>query len=419
MTIEEMLQRIVKGHLLVIALCTLIPLGLVLALQVQSSPTYVATMRLQVLSAAPSSTTEADGLSSRVLALGTSPSLVNRALSEAGVSADAVKVARTDVTAERLGESSVVELHVRAGRPGAAAATAKALATQVANFMNEGSRSEFDRALRGVDRAVTSATRRRDDLIVRLQETVESRNRENVQFDLDAAQRTLDHLVDEQSSLVLANTSRDRVVLVGTVPVVTQAPSGLIPRSALALLLGLVLGLTMAVILETLRPRLAGIRVLARSLGAPVLGATSDASSTLANAMVLAARRQGVDTVVLLGVEERDERLVRKLLDELPRTWASAAVFTSQLSGWSAGGASDDIGPVVEPDAASLSPGIRFTDLYGVSTAEERTAGVVVLASGSARQSRLDSLDDVLKAMRWPIVGILESTGHRSFWGRR
>jgi hypothetical protein len=44
---------------------------------------------------------------------------------------------------------------------------------------------------------------------------------------------------------------------------------------------------------------------------------------------------------------------------------------------------------------------------------------VLVVCSGTALQSRLDTLDDVLTSMRWPVVGIVENTARRGWAGRR
>jgi hypothetical protein len=44
---------------------------------------------------------------------------------------------------------------------------------------------------------------------------------------------------------------------------------------------------------------------------------------------------------------------------------------------------------------------------------------VVVVSSGTVRLRRLDDLDDVLKAVRWPVLGIVHGPARRRFRGRR
>jgi capsular polysaccharide biosynthesis protein len=443
MTIEDIFRRIIKAHLAIIVFCTLAPLVAVLVLQSQSSPTWVAKVRLQVLSSAPSSTTQADGLSSRVLALATTPSLVQTAVSDAHVNADAEQLAAHQVSAERLGESSVVELAVTDSDSADAAALVEALSKQVAQFMNEGDRDRFNNALAQLDGQISKAQAHRDGLVNQLQLISGPLARENMRVRIDTAQATLSQLVDQRATMILDDVSRDQVVVLDAdAPTVLQQPSPLLPRAALGLLLGLVLGLTLSLLAETLRPRVAGIRALARLLHAPVLGTTKEPVAALAHAMTLTARRQGVETVVLLGVEERDVRASRQLLASLPRSWSSPADLSAQVEQAGRLGVTttrsvmddeDRIEPAdtdfdgaydgpTEPSRTghvSLSHNVRFTDLYGVGPNEEPSAGVLVVCSGTALQSRLDTLDDVLTSMRWPVVGIVENTARRGWAGRR
>ena len=57
MTLQEIFHRIVRGHLLVIAICTLLPLLAVVLLQQREAPAWEGSVRIQVVSAAPVSTT--------------------------------------------------------------------------------------------------------------------------------------------------------------------------------------------------------------------------------------------------------------------------------------------------------------------------------------------------------------------------
>jgi hypothetical protein len=62
---------------------------------------------------------------------------------------------------------------------------------------------------------------------------------------------------------------------------------------------------------------------------------------------------------------------------------------------------------------------VRFTGLSAVTQQDEMTAGVVVVSTGSVLLRRLDDLDDVLKAVRWPVLGIVHGPARRRFRGRR
>lgn len=185
------------------------------------------------------------------------------------------------------------------------------------------------------------------------------------------------------------------------------------------MLLGLLVGVALSVVLETLRPRIAGIRVLARTLDAPILGATGDQQGSLVRSMSLAARRQGVETVVLVGVDEKDEKATRQLLHSMQANRDGAAtpadsVTAGQRAGAPGGPSVTDSGMPSDPTLAMFSR-VHFTDRFGVTPAEEHTAGVVVISSGTTLRSGLDDVQDVIRAMRWPVVGVVEVTARRSW----
>ena len=413
MTIDEILRRIVKGHLRTILVCVLVPVAAVALLFIRTPTTYVAQVRLQTTTTAPASSTEADGLSSRVLAIATTPNIVQTSLRDAGEPAGAqhaIDVATHHVTAERLGESSVVVLSVLDRNQDVATRTVGSLATQVSGFMNQGDRQQYDATMAGVEQRLSDARQKRNQLQRDLDHTFDLVARDNVKLQLAGAQQALNQVQDERSSLVVAATDRDNVVAIdATKPTVQPVASDLVPRLALALLLGLLVGLAVAVVLETLRPRMAGIRVLARSFDAPILGSTGQSTDSLAGSLTLAARRQGVETVVLLGVDDRDDRATRGLLESLPHAYQAEEVREAVPQTGPSGRAGEH-GP-------SLSSQVRFTDRMGVTHAEELTAGVVVVSAGSARRTSLDAVEDMVRAMRWPVVGVVEVTPRRTWLG--
>src|ERR1700759_5008111 len=104
MTLDDLFSRVIRSHLLVIVVITLLPVALVLALVESQQREYRASVRIQTSSTVPQSSTEADGLSSRVLAIATTPGVVGASLKAAGVSGSAIDVSENHVTAQRLGE---------------------------------------------------------------------------------------------------------------------------------------------------------------------------------------------------------------------------------------------------------------------------------------------------------------------------
>jgi capsular polysaccharide biosynthesis protein len=420
MTIEEILRRIVRAHLNTILACALIPLAVVALVELRTAPTYTAQVRVQTNSSAPGSSTEAEGLSSRVLAVATTPQVAQAALLEAGEthSAEAaVDMSTHRITVERLGESPVVVLSVLGHDPRAVSRTVSALARRVVSFMNDGSRGAFDGALSQARNHTDAARTRRDRLLADLDTTDGLQARENLQLILTSAQRELDSAETAQATLVLNDVNRDLVVPVDAGnPTVDRVPSALVPRSALAVLLGLLVGLAAAVTLETMRPRIAGIRVLARTLDAPILGSTNQRAESLAGSMSLAARRQGVETVVLVGVDDRDEKMTRQLLSGMLQSWQEGVLPAASVAvGPVPGGRSARGGGDAVEDTVTMSSRVRFTDRYGVTPAEEPTAGVVVVSAGTARRTSLDDVQDLVRAMRWPVVGVVEVAPRRGW----
>jgi capsular polysaccharide biosynthesis protein len=421
MTVDEMFRRIVRAHLGVILVCTLIPIAVAIGLQMDRPALSLASVRLQVVSGAPKSASEAEGMSSRVLALATTPSLLGSALKDAGVQRDVADFAASHITAQRLGESSIVEISVTDHDPAAAGRVVVALSAKIANFMNTADRADFNAARSKLDNEVATATRHRDQLTGRLRGTADLNARAGLQIQIQSADQLVGQLTSQRATLVIEDATRDVVVPIGTTPATSAVESPLLPQAALALLFGLVLGLTAAAVLETFRPRVSSVRALARMLQAPVLGKSTEEIESLRNTMALAARRQGVDAVVLMSAEERDAETVNQLLFALS---GSAAPMSRKLKSTSSsrhGIEKAEEDRVFELDEAGVGPfsNVRFTGLSSVTPQDEMTAGVVVVSGGTVLLRRLDDLDDVLKAVRWPVLGIVHGPTRRHFRGGR
>ncbi|TDX08452.1 hypothetical protein [Kribbella sp. VKM Ac-2566] len=414
MTIEEMFRRIVRAHLGAILVCMLLPVAVAAALAVDRPDPTIASLRLQVISGAPKSATEAEGMSSRVLALATTPSLLGAALGAAGAPRDVQEFAATNVTAQRLGESPIVELSVSDDDPLAAGPIASELAARVVMFMNQGDQAAFRDTLADLADQITDATIQRNQLVAQLKGIADVTARQDLQVQIQSANLLVSQLSSQRATLVADEATRDQVVLVGNKPDIRQVHTSMLPQLALALLLGLVLGLTAATILETFRPRVNSIRALARLLQAPVLGKSTEHIGSLRNTMALAARRQGVDAVVLMGADDGDAETVSTLLFALSGHSSPRPKLRKEAN-TPAGRAADEPPYDVDvPDLAGFSD-VRFTGLSAVTPQDEMTAGVVVVSGGTVLLRSLDDLDDVLKAVRWPVLGIVHGPARRRF----
>jgi hypothetical protein len=410
MTIEEMFRRIVRAHLGIILVCMLLPVAGAAILAARRPDPTIASIRLQVVAGSPKSTTEAEGMNSRVLAVATTPSLLDAALMAAKAQRDVDTYATTNISAQRLGESSIVELSVTDDDPIAAGQIVTQLATRVALFMNQGDQESFNDTLDDLSDQIDQATVQRDKLVTQLRGIADITARADLNVQIQSVNQLLSQLSSQRATLVADSATRDRVVMVSNQADVRQVKTSILPQLALALLLGLVLGLTVATVVETFRPRVNGVRALARLLQAPVLGKATEDVESLRNTMALAARRQGVDAVVLMGADEGDAETVSKLLFSF-----SGHAHAPQRFKKAARVDTDDRAFDLDETGLAGFADIRFTGLSAVTPEDEMTAGVVVVSSGSVMLRRLDDLDDVLKAVRWPVLGIVQGPAKRRF----
>jgi capsular polysaccharide biosynthesis protein len=430
MTIEEIFNRIVRGHLLVILVCALLPVGLVLLTSTGQQVQYKASVRIQVGADSPVSTTEADGISSRVLALSTTPALLRFAIAEAGVSRNADTVANEHVSAQRLGESSVVELSVTDANKEAAKKLVSALGVRVTQFMNEGDQAQFSSILANVDQRLRQGAERRNALAEELALATLRSDRETIKLQLENLDQTMGQLSDQRTALMVSDASRDQAVVVdANSPDLVEVPSGLLPRTALALLLGLVLGVTVAAGIETFRPRIPDSRSLARMLDAPLLGTSHQRPVELVRVISLATRRQGLSTVVLVPADPRDATFVEGLIEDLgairrgedggvpdPRAGSPNMPVERRYRDHDG----DDSRQVkVDKNAAEdvMQFGdVTYTGISEVKPWDELVAGVVVVSSGRILRARYEDLVDLIQASRWPVIGLLDAAANPWSW---
>jgi hypothetical protein len=138
----------------------------------------------------------------------------------------------------------------------------------------------------------------------------------------------------------------------------------------------------------------------------------------------LAARRQGVETVVVMPLEQRDDLAARELVKTLAAVDEVSAPATVGPRVRLKVGV--PAGPVVVavPHAAEdahtnghASPGgraVRFTDLSELTRRDEERAGVLLVVSGAPLHTSYDALTTLTTAMRWPVIGIVETPRKRT-----
>ncbi|HET7389154.1 MAG TPA: hypothetical protein VFJ19_21100 [Nocardioidaceae bacterium] len=414
MTIDELFRRILRGHWVAIALCVLLPVAATTILAVRAPDMWHGAVRIQVSDDPSGSSNETVAMSARVLALATTPSLVAQSLDDIGVRRDAAAVAEHHVNAQQLGVSSVVEISVTDHDRAVAGRLASALATNVASFINRGSRKHFDKVVADLTNQIQSADRQRSKLAAAQQVTGRATSYQ-AQLAIRTLTQQINDLRQERTALAVADASRDRAVVVDTgLPEVTRAPSGLAARIALATLLGLMLGLAAAAALEVMRPKIGNARELARVLDAPLLHKGSGEPAELAESLAWVARRQGVDTVVLVPADQRKTWTALSLLSRLRSLQPQAPDRSPKSVPASAKGSKTavlfDSNYNGELDELSDFGTVQFTELSDLRPTDEVAAGLVVVSAGSMPRRGLEHLDDIVKAGRWPVLGVFDGS---------
>lgn len=280
MELNEVVQRIVVGHWRTLLLCLLVAINVVVARSLlDSTPASSSTARIQASSTPPGSDTEADSVLNRVKGLASSGRVLTQTMQEAGVTnRDVTVLGATGLRVSRLGTSAIVDISVVDRDPGVARKLTDSLAKRVVELLDS-SGTERVTSLR------TDLQNRRDKVLVdREKKAIELGRMVGAadRVDLQAQVGTLDRETDSLDALLRqlavssATSSSATVISEATPP--EPVPRHVPTDVALALLLGLVAGLSLCILIEVFRPRVPGGRSFARELGVPLLGAVQSGS---------------------------------------------------------------------------------------------------------------------------------------------
>ena len=388
MTIDEAVHRVVRGHWLLIAICFLLPVAAVFYLGGKQPMMYEAVGRLQFGTALASSNVQADAASTRALGIVTSPSVVERALAEAGLHVDPVQFSSDHIDVRRIGVSPVIEVAVSQETPDRAAIIAKSLTNQLLDFSNAGDRkAETDRVV-SLDSTIVTLTKQRDALIPKLAKASPGEQL-SLQAQINAIQTTMVDDLRQRSDLIVAAASRSSTVLLDAVRTPTVPLSnGTKQTAALAALMGLIGGLGLAAGLETLRPTLRSPKTISFAVGAPVIGhvASSDlefpprreAIIPIADRMALLGRRYGSSQAMLLSVRSADQARALEMAEAL--------------------GVNHD---------AKTSHRLQCAALNGHWIEPGEHPAVVIFSPAKVRARELRPVQELLQSVDWPVLGVV------------
>lgn len=326
MDVNEVLVRVFRGHWRLFLACLLIPVLAVGAFLVSKPRVYESSARLQGGSILPDTDTQADALLNLIVGVATSPAVVNGALRDTHLHRDFTStVANVDVA--RLGSSTVFDVTVTDGQPRAAVHLAQAFADSIVGYLN---RIGSDRTTKLLDRLTKrehALAAQRQAIAAQLAAAGDAVSKANLSAQLAALDQQVNDVEATARQVELGATpgsSSGAAAIISPAGSAQPAPRHLPANLGLAAVAGLVLGLLVVAAVETLRPRVAGARALARDLRAPVVGvlevtarrrfrhsrrsATSGSADFVVRvepdlpvALTAAVERLGVDLVLLIG----------------------------------------------------------------------------------------------------------------------
>jgi uncharacterized protein involved in exopolysaccharide biosynthesis len=320
--LQEVARRILLGHWLVIVALVILSAGAVTAWDLSQAPTYTASTRLVLDAPPPTSGTEAQAIADAAKAIVTGPSHIIAALNNAGVVRDPVAVGR-NITLAPLGTSGILLLSVKDSTADGAAKITNALADDLIQtrlaVSPAAQRAALDDRIKAandriavLDQQIASL----DDQLAALQVDSSNASTAAVRAQILADRITADsnersdltttelHFESERAALGSSTSTPTPSVIDRAVAPTHPDPSRLPVDLALALVIGVVLGVAVAAVRETFGPTLASGESVAKTFGVPILGWLPDPAGTLPDRLMIAASGADVGAVELLGVGE-------------------------------------------------------------------------------------------------------------------
>lgn len=403
-------------YLQVILLAILLTVGIDYLMLGRQTASYTASARLSIATDTPKSSAEADGLTARARGLATSRSILAGAAQAAHVRRDPAQLAGK-VSLQGLGSSPLATLSITDRDPAAATALTAATAQAVVKAINNASLGGLPTVLSEMDQQLNVLTSERAAVaaqLIGMQPGPQQLQLLSKQAGLD---QELQDLASQRSRLVVDAAAGPRADVIDS-PHGLAAKDGTHQLSDLVLagIVGLIAGLAIAGLLETVRPVVADAKRLSLLAEAPVLGdlvvrnGTFDAGQVahMRRVLMLAASNARVATVVLLGPVH--ETTLGALAAELDGERLPA--LPSVTVGVAGGGAAPTDSAAIPGAQAFEGNGntapreLRVHTLATIDGASAQRIAAVVVASAGVPRKQLASVDDFVRAAGWPVVGV-------------
>ena len=405
MELGEVIGRIFGRHKKLIAALILAGLLAGLAIHLDDAPQYSASARLVLDTSDPEDQAQSGVIADTTRAIASGPSLVRNALEKIGVRRDATELAKRHVRVQALGSSGVMQLSVTDSDPKVAVALANAIAAAVIRTRLQVTAGQAPTVVRSLDQQLTRLQQEISDLDARIDQAGGAAGSGQLVRRREAIAQRMSQMESERASVETTRALRPRAaVLDPASPPAQQLPGRRLPDLVLGGLLGLLLGVGAAALVESLRPTLVGRTAIARGTEAPVLaelvgppqrrgnrhGWVAADVAEAAMHVELVAVAAGVQQVRLMALDRQVDlsNLVQILGDSLK----TATVQQADM-----------------PTARRRRPGAR-AGLEPEAVQPEGDGGrigLVLVAPTVLKLADLDPVKDFLTISGWPLLGVI------------
>jgi uncharacterized protein involved in exopolysaccharide biosynthesis len=425
MELNDALRRIFGQHRALIVAFVVLGIALAGLMHMGDSRTYTASTRFALDTEDPETQAESASIADTAKAIATSPLQVKSAIDRAkAVGRDPVETAEEHVTIRALGSSGVLQLSVSDPSPRAAASISNALAERVINARLRVSSGQLKQVLDDLSQRISQVDRRLVELDAQIDELSGGESTGLSPTD-PATPKEIRDLLTERDDLTQQRSvlESERVRALSTdalrpaPSIISPAtaprrpdPSQRLPDMVLGGLLGLILGVGLAALVETLRPTLVGGEALARELETPLIGTLSRSRHRgerlehlvgVVGRLQLAARARGVRNVGLVAA--RPDLDLDGLAEHMDAVWFDAPLIASLVNG-----SADEH----EPDEAPSSPEfhVRHFSVRQLAMSNGGGTGLALVSPPTLKKSELDEVVHLLRMSPGPLVGVITYT---------
>jgi capsular polysaccharide biosynthesis protein len=418
--LNEVVHRVVRRHLGLIATFVLAGLLAAFAYHVNDAPLYSATARLVLDTPDPTNQSQSVVIADTARAIATGDSLVNRALTEVGVHRDGRDLALHDIEVQALGSSSVVQLSVTDSDPGVAVALANAIAKSVIRARLEVSTGQAATIVQDLDAQIADLQVQARNLDRKIDNLDPNSGTTRGQLDQLLAQRDvvtqrLSQLQTERTTVEGSRALRPKAGIIDPASApAKQLPGRRLPDIILGGLLGLLIGVGVAAGLESLHPTLVGRAAIAKATAAPILAELVGPpggrgqrhgwhSADIAEAAMhveLVAVAAGIKQVKLMALDRQVD--LRDLAWVLEDSLSTATVDLVAMptarrrrSGFRQARQNDD--PFTQADPAQDVPAENGNG----------QVGLVIVGPTVIKLRDLEPVKDFLAISGWPLLGVV------------